>query len=142
MLLPAASNFILRGRRRKGGTSRQETSPPWRRAVNQDKWRLLSDPCSDHQTLLLADTPGTLVLLLVGNLPDAGALGRGFPVPLSLVLAFLATWFPWTLRGEALSLESFLIYFLQPCRYKTESNQEGPVFMSELEPCVYHFLAG
>lgn len=26
-LLPAASNFILKGRRRKGGTSRQETFP-------------------------------------------------------------------------------------------------------------------
>lgn len=54
---------------------------------------------------------------------------------------------PWALKGGAPSLESdmsgrFLIDSLQPCRGKTEANPKGLVSMSEVEPRVYHFLAG
>lgn len=78
MLLPAASNFILKGRRRKGAWEDRSRFPRWRQAENQDKWTLCSFQC-----LVLATKLGFLVHSLLATFL-LGALG----------LAVVADWMP------------------------------------------------
>lgn len=152
--MPAASNFILRGRRREGTRADRRRFPagdgPRIKINGGSFWILVYRQTLSSWQTHLPWGPGaggrSRTLGCRCSSDTCRMLGSGKRVSRSLSAFRLdrsgqhgSFGAHWTLKGRAPALESdlwahLLLYFSQPCRSDTESPQKGPVFTSELEP--------